>query len=144
MAVNRLKKTSFSSSSSSLSQKTKVQPQSYASWWEKSANLLGARKTKPHLNSEERAKLDHWCRENTNRVFSTCKTPLEVCLSGRRGFFQRTKSTKERCGRRKLNTKESSALFLSFNRPWAGPSAATREICPVYFAVETSPRALLY
>ena len=78
------------------------------------------------------------------RVFSTGKTPIDVCLSRRIGFFQRTKLTKERHGWKKLNTIEPSASFLPRNRPRVVPSAAPRALRSVYFAVETWPRALLY
>ena len=81
----------------------------------------------------------------THNMGSASALPIiDVCLSRRISFFQRTKLTKERHRRRKLNTTEPPDSFLPRNRPRKVPSAAPPALRSVYFAVETWPRALLY
>ena len=119
--------------------------QKLSSWCEKSVNLLGRRaKLKRTWIRKKRREVLIEAGRLVTRVFSTGKTPIDVCLSRRIGFFQRTKLTKERHRWKKLNTIEPSASFLPRNRPSEVPSAAPRALRSVYFAVETWPRTLLY
>ena len=114
------------------------QPKFLASWWEKSVNLLGRRaKLKRTWIRKRRRELLIEAGRIVTQVFSTGKTPIDVCLSPRIGFFQRTKLTKERHRWKKLNTIEPSASFLPRNTPRVVPSAAPRALRSVYFAVET-------